>query len=321
MTLRGPAMTRWHCSSFRRCAILRCKQLDHVSGYGWSRVHWLRGNDHKTGEAVAGDRPAPSGIDPTVATAARIYDYLLGGHSNFAADRIAALKVIEAAPEAPILAKENRKFLGRAVRFLAGETGIKQFLDLGTGLPTRGNVHQVAQEVSPDARVIYVDNDPMVLAHSRALKTGAGVAVIQADMRHPDAILNHADTQRLIDFNRPLAILFVAVLHFLTDTDQPHAIVSRFLDAAAPGSYLVISHVTTEPSPQIAAKVRSVYATTTNQANPRTQTDIRAFFHGLDLIEPGLLPVAQWRPDQPVHEDPAKGWIIGGLARKPGHPL
>ena len=267
---------------------------------------------------MPGDTQAPSGIDPSVATAARMYDYLLGGHENFAADRIAALKVIEAAPVAPILAKENRKFLGRAVRFLAAEAGIEQFLDLGTGLPTRGNVHEVARQVNPGAKVVYVDNDPMVLAHSRALKTGGGTAVIQADLRDPDSILKHADTQRLIDFSRPLVILFVAVLHFIPEADQPHATVARFLKAAAPGSYLVLSHVTTDPSPQTAAKVQSVYAGTTNQAAPRRRAEILAFFDGLDLIEPGLLPVSQWRPDEPEEDDPAKGWILGGLARKPG---
>jgi len=278
----------------------------------------VRKTGKQTEYQVAGDTQAPPGIDPSVATAARMYDYFLGGHDNFAADRIAALKVIDAAPEVRVIAKENRKFLGRAVRFLAGEAGIEQFLDLGTGLPTRGNVHQVAQQVNPSARVIYVDNDPMVLAHSKALKTGAGAAVIRADMRNPDAILDHPDTRRLIDFNQPLAILFVAVLHFIPDTDQPHAIVGRFLDAAAPGSYLVLSHVTTDPSPQTAAKGKSVYASTTNQAAPRPRTDILAFFDGLDLIEPGLLPVAQWRPGEPIQDDPAKGWILGALARKRG---
>jgi hypothetical protein len=242
---------------------------------------------------------------------------MLGGHENFAADRIAALKVIEAAPEAPVLAKENRKFLGRAVKFLAGEAGIEQFLDLGTGLPTRGNVHQVARQMNPGARVIYVDHDPMVLAHSRALKTGPGTAVIQADMRDPDTILNHADTRRLIDFKRQVAILFVAVLHFIPDADHPHAIVTRFLDAAAPGSYLGLTHVTTDPSPQTAAQVQSVYAGTTNQAAPRPSAGILSFFDGLDLIEPGLLPASQWRPDEPVHDDPAKGWILAGVGHKP----
>jgi hypothetical protein len=267
---------------------------------------------------VAGATQTPSGIDPSVATAARMYDYFLGGHDNFATDRIAALKVIEAVPEVRMIARENRKFLGRAVRYLAGEAGIEQFLDLGTGLPTRGNVHHVAQQVNPSAAVVYVDIDPMVLAHSKALKTGLHAAVIQADMRNPDAILAHEDTRRLIDFSRPLAILFVAVLHFIPDADQPHALVRRFLGTAAPGSYLVLSHVTTDPSPQTATKVQSVYAGTTNQAAPRSRADILAFFGGLDLIEPGLVPLAHWRPDEPVEEDPAKGWILGALARKPG---
>jgi hypothetical protein len=267
---------------------------------------------------VAGSTQIPSGIDPRVATAARIYDYLLGGHDNFAADRIAALKVIEVAPQAQVLAQQNRQFLGRAVRYLVAEAGITQFLDLGTGLPTRGNVHQVAQQVNPSAKVVYVDNDPMVLAHSKALKTGAGTAVIQADMRDPDAILNHASTRRLLDFRQPLAVLFVAVLHFIPDADHPHTLVRRFLDAASPGSYLAVSHGTADPSPQTAVKLQSVYDRTTNRAAPRPRAGILAFFDGLDLIEPGLVPTAQWRPDEPVTEDPAQGWVLGGLARKPG---
>ncbi len=226
------------------------------------------------------DSQAPPGIDASVATAARMYDYWLGGHDNFAADRIA------------------------------------EFLDLGTGLPTRGNVHQVAEQQNPQARVVYADNDPMVLAHSRALKTGAGTAVIQADMREPDILLGHPDTRRLIDFGRPVAVLFVAVLHFISDADRPRAIVSRFLDAAAPGSYLVISHATTDPSPKAAANVTAVYAATSNPATPRSHAEILAFFDDVDLIEPGLVPVSQWRPDEPEPADPGKQWILGGVGRK-----
>ena len=148
-----------------------------------------------------------------------MYDYWLGGHDNFAADRIAALKVTERTPGVAEAARANRAFLGRAVRYLAGEAGIRQFLDLGTGLPTKGNVHQVAQRITPGAHVVYVDNDPMVFAHARALKTGDGTAVIHADLRDPDTILNHPETRRLIDFSQPLAILFVSVLHFVPDPD------------------------------------------------------------------------------------------------------
>jgi len=256
------------------------------------------------------------GIDASVATAARMYDYWLGGHDNFAADRIAALKVAEMAPEVPLVAKANRAFLGRAVRFLAGEAGIRQFLDLGTGLPTRDNVHQVAQAIAPDVRVVYVDNDPMVLAHSRALKTGKGTAVIHADLRDAGTILDHPDTRRLIDFSQPLAILFVAVLHFVGDPDAREA-VARFTGAAAPGSYLVLSHGSSDPDPQGVAAGAAPYASSTNPVTPRTGAEILAFFDGLDMVEPGLVPVQQWRSGENDPADPGTAWLLGGVGRKP----
>ena len=168
---------------------------------------------------MTGSTTSPFGIDTTVPTTARIYDYCLGGHDNFAADRAAALAVSEAAPEAPLMAVENRRFLRRAVRYLAADAGITQFLDIGTGLPTQGNVHQVAQDINLAARVVYVDNDPMVLAHSRALKTGGNTVVIEADLTR--AILDHPGTRKLIDFSQLLAVLLVAVLHFVSD-DETH---------------------------------------------------------------------------------------------------
>jgi hypothetical protein len=256
----------------------------------------------------------PPGIDASVATAARMYDYWLGGHENFAADRIAALKVSERSPEAPLVARANRAFLGRAVRFLAEEAGIRQFLDLGTGLPTRGNVHQVAQAITPDARVVYVDKDPMVLAHSRALKTGEGTAVIRADLGDAATILDHPDTRRLIDFSRPLAILFVAVLHFVGDPDAYQA-VTRFVNVAAPGSYLVLSHITGDPDPDAAAQFTAVYAGTANPNTLRTRAQILGFFSSLEMIEPGLVPVQHWRPDDPGAANPEKAWMIGGIGR------
>jgi hypothetical protein len=264
--------------------------------------------------AAAAGRQPPPGIDASVATAARIYDYWLGGHDNFAPDRIAALKVAEGVPEAPFLARENRKFLGRAVRFLAGECGIRQFLDLGTGLPTKGNVHQVAQAIAPDARVVYVDNDPMVHAHSRALKTGDGTAVIRADLREAETILAHPDTGRLIDFSEPLAVLFVSVLQFVGD-DDARAAVARFTGAAAPGSYLVLSHVTSDPDPQAAAAAATVYASTASPATARTREEILAFFDGLEIIEPGLVSIPQWRPDEPAPGSAGKAWMLGGVGR------
>jgi hypothetical protein len=264
----------------------------------------------------------PAGIDATVATPARMYDYWLGGHNNFAADRIAAQKVLEFWPEAPLVARENRSFLGRAVRFAVAEAGIRQFLDLGTGLPASGSVHQVAQEIEPGSRAIYVDNDPMVAAHARSLKTGDRAAVIRADLRDTPAILAHPDTRRLIDFSQPLAVLFVAVLHFVDDPDA-HQAVSRYKEAAPPGSYLVISHGTVEDEvdPELAAASTAAYSRTANPIFTRSRADILGFFDGWEILEPGLVPVMQWRPDQPGPslEDlplPVRA-VLGAVARKP----
>lgn len=264
----------------------------------------------------------PAGIDATVATPARMYDYWLGGHNNFAADRIAAQKVLEFWPEAPLVARENRNFLGRAVRFLVAEAGIRQFLDLGTGLPASGSVHEVAQGIAPESRVIYVDNDPMVLAHARSLKTGHQAAVLRADLRDTPAILAHPDTGRLIDFTQPLAVLFVAVLHFVDDP-QAHQAVARYRDAAPPGSYLVLSHGTVEDEvdPELAAASTAAYARTASPIVTRPRPEILEFFGDWEIAEPGLVPVMQWRPDQPGPPTaelplPVRA-VLGGVARKP----
>jgi hypothetical protein len=261
-----------------------------------------------------GSSQPPAGIDASVPTAARMYDYWLGGHDNFAADRIAALKVAETSPEVPLIAKANRAFLSRAVRYLAGEAGIRQFLDLGTGLPTKGNVHQIAQAITPDAHVVYVDNDPMVFAHARALKTGDGTAVIHADLRDPDTILSHPETRRLIDFSQPLAIMFVAVLHYVPDPDA-HDAVAAFASAAAPGSHLVLTHVSGSTEPPASAVGRAVFARSANPVTPRTEERVLAFFDGLEILEPGLVPVQQWRPEEHAPAGPDKTWLIGGIAR------
>jgi hypothetical protein len=261
-----------------------------------------------------GSSQPPAGIDATVPTAARMYDYWLGGHDNFAADRIAALKVAETSPEVPLVAKANRAFLGRAVRYLAAEAGIGQFLDLGTGLPTKGNVHQIAQAITPDAHVVYVDNDPMVHAHARALKTGDGTAVIHADLRDPDTILSHPETRRLIDFSKPLAILFVAVLHYVPDPEARVA-VTAFTEAAAPGSYLALTHAIGGTDPQATAASTAVFARSANPVTLRSEEGIRAFFDGLEILEPGLVPVQQWRPDEHAPSGPGKTWLMGGVGR------
>ena len=263
---------------------------------------------------------SPFGIDTTVPTTARMYDFWLGGHDNFAADRAAALKVSEAAPEAQSMAVENRRFLRRAVRYLAADAGITQFLDIGTGLPTQGNVHQVVQDINPAARVVYVDNDPMVLAHSRALKTGGNTMVIEADLREPEAILDHPGTRKLIDLSQPLAVLLVAVLHFIGDDDNPSAIVATIRDAIPPGSYLVVSHVVGDILRESAASAAVHYKRVTPGATLRGHDEIIQFFAGLELIDPGVVQVPYWRPDEPEPADASKVWILGGVGRKPGPP-
>jgi len=255
----------------------------------------------------------PLGFDVTVATTARIYDYWLGGQDNFAVDRTAAMQIEEAAPGAPLMAIENRRFLGRTVRYLA-ESGITQFLDIGTGLPTRGNVHEVAQGITPQARVVYVDNDPMVLAQSVALKTGNNVTVLQADLRRPDLILDQA--RETLDFTQPVAILLVAVLHFIGDGDNPVALIAALRDATAEGSYLVVSHVTGEFSKEAAAQSEARYKKVTPGATVRGRKQILGLFDGYALVEPGLVQVPQWRPAGPVTAGLENVWFLGGVGCK-----
>jgi hypothetical protein len=257
---------------------------------------------------VSGGTTVPFGIDPTVPSTARMYDFWLGGKDHFAVDRTAALEVSEAAPEVRMMAMENRKFLRRAVRYLAAEADIAQFLDIGTGLPTQGNVHQIAQQVNPDARVVYVDNDPMVLAHSRALKTGGNTAVIEADLRDPAVILDHPRTLELIDFRQPLAVLLVAVLHFIGGDDNPYAIVGSVCDALPPGSHLVVSHATSGIlSGDSADKVADHYRKNVASGSTlRDRDEILRLLTGFELVEPGLVQVPHWRPMNPDRRMPAK---------------
>ena len=238
--------------------------------------------------------PAPQGVDVTTANVARMYDYYLGGKDNFAADRQAADKILAVFPDTPVAARANRDFMRRAVRHLSG-AGITQFLDIGSGLPTQGNVHEVA----PSARVTYVDYDPMVLSHAQALLGGApDVSVIQADLRRPEEVLGHPDIN--LDLSQPVALLLVAVLHFVPDQTGPYDIVARFRDALAPGSHVVISHLTTEGVPEEFVRAgREAYQQATAPIVPRSRADIRRFFDGLELIDPGLTRIAEWRPDDP----------------------
>lgn len=257
----------------------------------------------------------PVGINVNTPNVARIYDFLLGGRNNFAADREAAEKLLAALPELRFAARANRAFLRRAVRFLAG-AGIRQYLDMGTGLPAEGSVHEVARGVLPEARVVYVDNDPVVRAHARALLAGVeGVAVVQEDLRRPEDVLAHPETRRLIDFREPVAVLFLAALHFVSDEEDPAGIVATVRDAVAPGSYLVISHGTAEGyAPEGVSSGRRVYDRASAPVVPRTREQIQGLFAGLDLVEPGLVNLTEWRPDDTA--EPLQGVTYAGVARR-----
>lgn len=248
---------------------------------------------------------------------ARMYDYYLGGKDNFAVDRQAAERVIAACPQTRALARENRYFLERAVRFLAGQ-GIRQFVDLGAGLPNSPNVHEVARAVCPDARVVYVDNDPVVTAHLQAECGGYdGLAVVAGDVRRPREILTDKRLTDLICFSEPVAFLCVAVLHFITEEENPREIAAALRWRMAAGSYLVISHVATDGADaRVVSEVKDVYEETTAPAVPRTESAIRELFTGLDLAEPGLTDVARWRSGTPGGTGNVR--IIGGVGRKPG---
>ncbi|WP_329243799.1 SAM-dependent methyltransferase [Actinoallomurus sp. NBC_01490] len=262
----------------------------------------------------------PREVDLSTPNVARMYDYYLGGKDNFASDREAAEKALEFAPQIRLAAQQNRAFMGRAVRHLA-ETGTRQFLDIGTGLPTQNNVHEVAQSVAPDARVVYVDNDPVVLTHGRAILGGnENVDIVQADLRRPEDILDDPEVRKRLDFDQPIAILLVAIVHFVPDTDDPEAIVARFRDALPPGGHLVLSHVCGDALPASVPGVTEVYRHSTTPILPRTPDRIRGFFGDLELLEPGVVNVAQWRPDsvetRRIAEKYRRPYFLAGVARK-----
>jgi hypothetical protein len=248
---------------------------------------------------------------------ARIYDALLGGKDNYAVDREAARKLVEVIPEAAYAARENRAFLGRAVQFLAAEAGIDQFVDIGTGLPVRGHVHEIAQEIDPAARVLYADNDPVVVAHARALlENRESVIAVEGDVRYPHDLLTMPAVRDLIDFGRPVAVLLVAVLHFVSDSEDPWQAVSTLVERMAPGSYLAISHVTTDGIPESAVRRASeIYDRALVSGAARSREDIARMFGGLELVPPGLVDVAEWRSARTPGRRPV---FLAGIGRKPG---
>jgi hypothetical protein len=279
--------------------------------------------DLATARAGSGRLLMQPDLNPTVPNVARVYDCLMGGKDNFAADRQAAARLLEAVPGAAVAARENRAFLGRAVRFLAEEAGVRQFIDIGAGLPAARAVHEIVAGCVPPPRVVYVDNDPVVVRHAEVLAGGVlGVATVRADLRQPWDLFAQPAIRTLINLAEPVAVLLVAVLHFVEDHEDPWALVNCYKDMMAPGSYLVISHVTADHlSPDAARQARAVYDSATAPGVPRTREQVASFFAGLDIVAPGLASVSAWRP---VLIGPAPGPAVfyAGIGRKssPGRP-
>jgi len=259
---------------------------------------------------------AASEIDTTTPHPARMYDALLGGKDHYRADQEAVRQVLEAAPEVRDSARANRAFLQRAVRFLVDEAGIRQIIDIGTGIPTGGNVHQVAGESAPGTRVVYVDNDPIVHVHANALLTGSGTtSIVLSDLREPEVILDHPKTRALIDFGQPVGLLLVAILHFITEAENPARILAVLREALPEGSYLVLSHATGDFRPDAAQSAADVYHGATSSVTLRNKAQVEALFDGWELISPGVVQVPLWRPEgrKLRPKELGKAWIYGGV--------
>ncbi|MFI6599933.1 SAM-dependent methyltransferase [Nonomuraea sp. NPDC050536] len=257
------------------------------------------------------------GFDPNTPNVARLYDYYLGGKDHFPADREAADRLLRVAPEVRAAARANRAFLGRAIRFL-GQAGITQFLDIGTGLPTRQNVHEIAP---PGSRVVYVDRDPVVLVHARALLSGHGhTTIVPGDLRRPHEILHNPDVRQAIDFTRPVGVLLAAIMHFVAETEGPDRILATLRKAMAPGSYLVMSHGTSDARPEVVRKGVEVYRTATSPLTLRSRRRIAQLFSGFDLVDPGLVWLPQWHPDDTTTVDfgptPESSLLLCAVGRK-----
>jgi SAM-dependent methyltransferase len=269
------------------------------------------------------ERPAwaPQGIDLTVPSVSRMYDYYLGGSHNFEVDREAGRKAVEAWPGLPKIMQANRAFMRRSVEYAIGE-GITQFLDIGSGIPTFGNLHEVAQSLDPEARVVYVDNDPVAVAHGRAVFDGnERAAVVSADFRSPHDILFSEQVEKLLDFDRPIALSLIAVLHFVEDKDDPWKSVRELGDKLAPGSLLVVLHGSHDEGPRRdgGAAIRDVYRQASAPLVMRTRSAIKRFFDGFDLVEPGMVAPSRWRPGSgPEADDPVLLSGFAGVGHKAG---
>jgi SAM-dependent methyltransferase len=266
----------------------------------------------------------PPGIDPTKPNIARVYDFQLGGKDNYAIDREVGRQILQLAPEARSVVRSNRAFLQRVVRYMITEAGIRQFVDIGSGLPTQGNVHEVAEAAHPGTRVVYVDNDPVVLVHARALlDTSDATKVINADLRRPAEILDNEDLGKFVDFGEPVGLLMIAILHHINDDEAPEDITAQLRGALAPGSHLAISHFHNPGSAmpeeaEIAVASEKLMMERFGTGRFRTGQEIRSFFGDFELIDPGLVPLPLWRPDEGDRPPPATGdhRLVGGVARR-----
>jgi hypothetical protein len=268
----------------------------------------------------------PPGIDPATPSPARLYDYYLGGTNNFRADRDAAERIRARMPELADAAWANRGFHQRAALWMAGTAGIRQFLDIGSGLPTQNNTHQALHKATREARVVYVDNDPLVRVHASALLINAGsTRLVTADLRDPDGVLSHPQTRELIDFSQPVGLLMTAVLHFVADGSGPHGLIARYVAELAPGSYLALSHITADQKPPAAVQtIRDIYADATEQVYPRSRAEVERFFDGLELVPPyegsaaAVTYVGEWGAEDPdMADSDGSRWAYGGVARRP----
>ncbi|MEU1606780.1 SAM-dependent methyltransferase [Micromonospora matsumotoense] len=266
------------------------------------------------------ERPdwAPADVDLSRPSVARAYDYWLGGSHNFEVDREFARQALAAVPDLRLVARANREFLHRAVRFMLDE-GIRQFLDIGSGIPTVGNVHEIAQQVDPDSRVVYVDIDPVAVTHSTHILAGQPNAVaLLEDLRHPEAILDHPEVRRLLDLDRPVGLLLVSVVHAVPDQDDPYGLIRRLWTALAPGSCVAISHVTTDSRPDEMGEGARLSGRTNTPVTARTRAQVEDFFAGLDLVEPGVVWSPLWRPESSadVGEHPERMSFYVGVGRR-----
>lgn len=276
------------------------------------RVH------EQQGEGMPGSHQMPHEPGFSLPNVARMFDYYLGGKDNYPADREAARLVLGAAPDVPLAALENREFLKRAVSFLTRESGIRQFVDIGPGLPTQANIHQLAQQVNAATRIAYVDNDPIVLTHSRSLLHHVpGVTIIDGDLRDPERILSNPALRAVIDFSEPIALCMSLVLHFIPASDDPYGIVARLRNELCPGSFIVLSHVTADGrDADTLTMITDAYNDATAPLIMRSRAEVTGFFAGFEMVEPGIVFLSQWRPTAEYYAQGGTRWAYAGVGRK-----